>query len=75
MTIQAEIPCPDCGNKVFVNTGLLLTGSRFSCSNPSCGVSVSLHKSSYQVAATAVEQFEQMKSQKIGHETSIQNIN
>ena len=62
MKDYSEIQCPNCGGKILIDAKLLLRGGNFSCSNHhSCGVSVSLSSSSYQVTNNAMREFEMLK--------------
>ena len=61
MKDYSEIQCPDCGGKIFIEARLLLQGASFNCSNPDCDASVSLSQSGYQVANSAIEEFEKFK--------------
>ncbi|MFT4723959.1 MAG: hypothetical protein ACI9YP_000355 [Colwellia sp.] len=65
MKNYSEIQCPNCGGKILINAKLLLQGSDFSCSNDSCGASVSLSNSSYQVTDNAMREFENIKQGQI----------
>lgn len=61
MKDYSEIQCPNCQGKILIDPKLLIQGSSFSCSNQSCGVSVSLSSSSHQVVDSAMKKFEQIK--------------
>lgn len=65
MKDYSEIQCPNCGGKILINAKLLLQGSDFSCSNNSCGASVSLSNSSYQVTNNAMREFEALKQSQV----------
>tara|TARA_R110001583_G_scaffold192509_1_gene359067 strand:- start:688 stop:885 length:198 start_codon:yes stop_codon:yes gene_type:complete len=61
MKDYSEIQCPNCGGKILINAKILIQGGNFSCANHSCGVSVSLSNSSYQVTNNAMREFEMLK--------------
>ncbi len=63
MKDYSEIQCPNCGGKILIDAKLLLQGSSFSCTNHSCGASVSLCNSSHQVTDNAMREFEKIKQQ------------
>ncbi len=65
MKDYSEIQCPNCGGKILIDAKLLIKGSSFSCSNQTCGVSVSLSSASHQVADNAMKEFEQLKQNQL----------
>ena len=56
-----EIQCPNCGGKIIIDVKVLIGGGSFSCSNPNCGASISLSRSSHQAASNAMREFEQLR--------------
>lgn len=65
MKDYSEIQCPNCQGKILIDAKLLIQGASFSCSNKSCGVSISLSGSSHQVADGAMKKFEQLKQNQL----------
>lgn len=63
MENYSEIECPHCGEKILIDPKLLLSGQSMVCSNVSCGTSVSLNQSSYDVTEKAMKEFEKIKKQ------------
>lgn len=64
MNNYTKIQCPNCDSNIIIDAGLLLTGNSFSCA--SCGSSVSLSASSYQVTDNAMKAFEKIKRNQQG---------
>jgi hypothetical protein len=56
-----DIPCPLCQTKIPVDTMALLTGTKFTCPNPSCDASVGLAAESKNVVKDTMEKFEEVK--------------
>jgi DNA-directed RNA polymerase subunit RPC12/RpoP len=63
MSLKTAIPCPACGEKIFIEAKQLALGMNFSCSNVACGSSISLNVESQDDTLKAVEKFEQLKSE------------
>lgn len=65
MNEYSEIQCPNCGGKILIDAKLLIRGSSFSCTNRLCNASVSMSNTSYQVANSAMREFEQLKQSQL----------
>ncbi|ALU45748.1 MULTISPECIES: hypothetical protein [Pseudoalteromonas] len=63
MSIKSKIDCPECGVPIHFESSLLLAGQAFSCSNPSCGVTISLTATDKEVVSDAFDKFEQMRNE------------
>lgn len=65
MSVQSVVACPDCGSDIHIDSVLLLGGAKFQCTNPQCGVSISIAGESVSAAKAAIEEFEKLKGQAI----------
>ncbi|MEJ2680843.1 MAG: hypothetical protein P8104_06725 [Gammaproteobacteria bacterium] len=61
MNVQSTVPCPDCGSPIPIDCQLLLSGTRFQCPSPSCGVAISLAQEDRGVVSKAVTEFEALQ--------------
>lgn len=60
--MQSQIPCPQCGGNIILDTHLLLAGQKFSCQQ--CHAQVGLSPQSQPDVAQAVQGFEALQRQK-----------
>lgn len=61
MSFQSQIPCPDCGHLIYLETTLLVSGAKFTCSNSSCGVSISLSSEDRSTVANTLIKYQSLK--------------
>ncbi|GLQ73450.1 hypothetical protein, partial [Vibrio penaeicida] len=67
MSIKSKVDCPDCGMPIHFESSLLLSGQAFPCSNPACGVTLSLTGTDKAVVSDAFNKFETMRSNATNH--------
>lgn len=60
MNFQQNIPCPDCGESIPIDSGLLLQGHEFTC--PGCLVSISLAAESKGIVKESLHKFNNLKN-------------
>ena len=61
MSFQTNIPCPDCGSNILIDSTLLLSGEKFACTNEACSAVLSLDESSISQVKDAFEKYEDLK--------------
>ncbi|MGV6811319.1 MAG: hypothetical protein ACWA47_03665 [Brevirhabdus sp.] len=62
----SEIPCPDCGTMIPIDTRLLIEGMQFQCPNPKCRAEIALSQPSAGITEETMKKFEQLKADLMG---------
>lgn len=57
--MNSQIPCPECSQRIAIDTTLLLAGSSFSCKQ--CDISISIAGESKPDVQKAINGFEELK--------------
>ena len=62
MNYHANVPCPDCGQNIPIESTLLIQGANFKCPNEQCNIAISLDASSGAQVQQAYEQLDKLKN-------------